>query len=67
MAEYKEEWSLRGGDRRGIGAGNEIRTRDFNLGKVALYHWVIPAHLLQLEDINQTENKTQPEIAEKRR
>ena len=21
-----------------IGAGNEIRTRDFNLGKVALYH-----------------------------
>jgi len=20
------------------GAGNEIRTRDFNLGKVALYH-----------------------------
>jgi hypothetical protein len=26
------------GDRRGNGAGNEIRTRDFNLGKVALYH-----------------------------
>ena len=25
------------------GAGNEIRTRDVNLGKVALYHWVIPA------------------------
>ena len=21
-----------------VGAGNEIRTRDFNLGKVALYH-----------------------------
>jgi hypothetical protein len=21
-----------------LGAGNEIRTRDFNLGKVALYH-----------------------------
>ena len=21
-----------------FGAGNEIRTRDFNLGKVALYH-----------------------------
>ena len=24
-------------------AGNEIRTRDFNLGKVALYHSTIPA------------------------
>ena len=23
---------------RFFGAGNEIRTRDFNLGKVALYH-----------------------------
>ena len=28
-----------------IGAGNEIRTRDFNLGKVALYRWTIPAYL----------------------
>ena len=27
-----------------IGAGNEIRTRDFDLGKVALYRWTIPAH-----------------------
>ena len=27
-------------------AGNGGRTRDFNLGKVALYHWVIPAHLM---------------------
>ena len=26
------------------GAGNEIRTRDFNLGKVALYRWTIPAY-----------------------
>ena len=25
-------------DIRKNGAGNEIRTRDFNLGKVALYH-----------------------------
>ena len=25
------------------GAGNGIWTRDFDLGKVALYHWVIPA------------------------
>ena len=25
------------------GAGHEIRTRDFDLGKVALYHWVSPA------------------------
>ena len=25
------------------GAGNEIRTRDFHLGKVTLYHWTIPA------------------------
>ena len=24
--------------RKGIGAGNGIRTRDFDLGKVALYH-----------------------------
>jgi hypothetical protein len=24
--------------RKDIGAGDEIRTRDFNLGKVALYH-----------------------------
>ena len=27
------------------GAGNGIWTRDFDLGKVALYHWVIPAQL----------------------
>lgn len=27
------------------GAGNETRTRNFNLGKVALYHWVIPAFI----------------------
>ncbi len=26
------------GGRKEDGAGNEIRTRDFNLGKVALYH-----------------------------
>ena len=26
------------GERKRDGAGNEIRTRDFNLGKVALYH-----------------------------
>ena len=25
------------------GAGNEVRTRDPNLGKVVLYHWAIPA------------------------
>jgi hypothetical protein len=25
-------------DFKSIGAGNGIRTRDFNLGKVALYH-----------------------------
>ena len=25
------------------GAGDGIWTRDFNLGKVALYHWVTPA------------------------
>jgi hypothetical protein len=31
-------WMGIAGDRRGDGAGNEIRTRDFNLGKVALYH-----------------------------
>ena len=30
------------------GAGNEIRTRDVDLGKVALYHWVIPAQRGQL-------------------
>lgn len=27
------------------GAGNEVRTRDPNLGKVVLYHWAIPAIL----------------------
>ena len=27
------------------GAGNGIWTRDFDLGKVALYHWVIPAQM----------------------
>ena len=26
-----------------VGAGDGIWTRDFNLGKVALYHWVTPA------------------------
>ena len=26
-----------------VGAGYEIRTRDFHLGKVTLYHWVNPA------------------------
>ena len=30
------EWL--GREERSAGAGNEIRTRDFNLGKVALYH-----------------------------
>ena len=30
------------------GAGNEIRTRDFHLGKVTLYHWVNPAQQEQL-------------------
>ena len=30
-----------------LGAGNEIRTRDFHLGKVTLYHWVIPASALK--------------------
>ena len=30
--------------RRENGAGNGIRTRDFDLGKVALYHCVIPAY-----------------------
>ena len=28
------------------GAGNEIRTRDFHLGKVTLYHWTIPAYTM---------------------
>jgi hypothetical protein len=28
----------RSGARKKIGAGNGIRTRDFDLGKVALYH-----------------------------
>jgi hypothetical protein len=28
----------RGMERKGFGAGNGIRTRDVNLGKVALYH-----------------------------
>ena len=28
---------------RCFGAGNEIRTRDPNLGKVVLYNWAIPA------------------------
>ena len=26
-----------------VGAGDGIRTRDFHLGKVTLYHWVTPA------------------------
>ena len=26
------------------GAGDEVRTRDPNLGKVVLYHWATPAH-----------------------
>ncbi len=30
------------------GAGNEYRTRDLNLGKVALCHWAIPARLTLL-------------------
>ena len=29
-----------------FGAGNEIRTRDPNLGKVVLYHWAIPAEVV---------------------
>ncbi len=35
-------WKMKGLEGEGRpekdGAGNEIRTRDFNLGKVALYH-----------------------------
>ena len=34
--------SLKWGSKE-FGAGNEIRTRDPNLGKVVLYHWAIPA------------------------
>ena len=38
----RSEWARRGSeDGRGegdVGAGNGIRTRDFDLGKVALYH-----------------------------
>ena len=32
--------------RNNIGGDKEIRTLDFHLGKVALYHWVIPAYLV---------------------
>ena len=31
------------------GAGDEIRTRDFHLGEVTLYHWVTPAWCLRTE------------------
>ena len=36
----RARWGVRGGraPRINIGAGNGIRTRDFDLGKVALYH-----------------------------
>ena len=36
---HKSVWPIESA----IGAGNEIRTRDPNLGKVVLYHWAIPA------------------------
>ncbi len=31
------------------GAGNEVRTRDPDLGKVVLYHWAIPAFKKELK------------------
>ena len=42
-APYKDKWrvlrpALPNLARRNVGAGNGIRTRDFDLGKVALYH-----------------------------
>ena len=33
------------------GAENEIRTRNLHLGKVALYRWVISAHLVQMKRV----------------
>ena len=34
-----------------IGAKNGIRTRSLHLGKVALYRWVIFAHLVQMKGV----------------
>jgi hypothetical protein len=38
LAECRPPVGVQGPRRRKIGAGNGIRTRDFDLGKVALYH-----------------------------
>ena len=35
-------------DYNDFGAGEGIRTLDFNLGKVALYPWATPAYITQL-------------------
>ena len=38
VAERSEPVGVQGSPTINIGAGNGIRTRDFDLGKVALYH-----------------------------
>ena len=37
-----------------FGAGDGIWTRDFNLGKVALYHWVTPAYITKQKNMEAT-------------
>jgi hypothetical protein len=44
------------------GAGEGVRTLDFNLGKVALYHWVTPAYIFVWDGLPETNYISSTEI-----